>query len=89
MGHEAHLNIFQKVFADRFLYTTVAKWTHKNKNVFVYVKCIYVAVGLICELTCQLEYCSTLFYVPIARGFDHHHDILPKMPSTIFLHVIT
>ena len=37
MGYEMHL---------RFLFTTVVKWTHKNKNVFVYVKCIYVTVGL-------------------------------------------
>jgi hypothetical protein len=46
MGYEAHLNISQKVFVYRFLCTTVVKWTHDNKNVFVYVKCFYVTVGL-------------------------------------------
>jgi hypothetical protein len=46
MGYEAHLNISQKVFVYRFLCTTVVEWTHDNKNVFVYVKCFYVTVGL-------------------------------------------
>ncbi len=45
MGYEAHLNISEKVFVDRFLYTRVQKWTHKNKNVFVYVNCFYLRVG--------------------------------------------
>ena len=47
MGYETHPNDSQQVFVDLFLYTTVVKWTRKNKNVFVYVKCFYVTVGLI------------------------------------------
>ena len=44
---ESHLNIYQKVFVDRFLYTRVLTWTrHQNKNVFVQVNCFYVRVGL-------------------------------------------
>ena len=46
MGYETHPNDSQQVFVDLFLYTTVVKWTRKNKNVFVYVKCFYVTVGL-------------------------------------------
>jgi len=49
MGYETHLNISQKVFADLadlFLYTTVVKWSCKNKIVFVFVKCNYVTVAL-------------------------------------------
>ena len=46
MGYETHPNDSQQVFVDLFLYTTVVKWTRKNKNVFVYVKCFYVTVSL-------------------------------------------
>ena len=49
MGYETHPNDSQQVFVDLFLYTTVVKWTRKNKNVFVYVKCFYVTVGLTAE----------------------------------------
>jgi hypothetical protein len=45
MAYEAHLNISQNVFVDRFLYTTVVKWTHEN--IFVFVIVIFsVTVGL-------------------------------------------
>jgi hypothetical protein len=46
-------------------------------------------LAFIREFTCLLEYFSTLFRVPVARGVDHHRAILPKMPSTIVLHVTT
>jgi hypothetical protein len=46
MGYEAPLNISQKVFVYRFLYTRVLKWTRENKNVFVFVKCNYVRDAL-------------------------------------------
>ena len=35
-----------KHFSDRFLDTRVLKWTHENKNVFVYVNCFYIRAGL-------------------------------------------
>jgi hypothetical protein len=46
MGYEAPLNISQKVFVYRFLYTRVLKWTHEYKKKFVFVNCFYVRVGL-------------------------------------------
>jgi hypothetical protein len=66
MGYEAHLNISQKVFVDRFLYTTVVKWTHKNKNVFVYVNCFYVTVGLRNEILydSMTKTCLGILYPP-------------------------
>jgi hypothetical protein len=51
MGYEAHLIISQKVFEDRFLYTVVVKWTHKSKNVVVYVNHFYVTVDLKPQIT--------------------------------------
>jgi hypothetical protein len=37
MGCEEYLHISQKVFLDWFWFMRVLKWTHENKNVFVYV----------------------------------------------------
>jgi hypothetical protein len=82
MGYETHPNDSQQVFVDLFLYTTVVKWTRKNKNVFVYVKCFYVTVGLKSlffknnydpTIHRNLFYYCTLSSFKITKNYSHLH----------------
>jgi hypothetical protein len=82
MGYEAHLNISQKVFVYRFLYTRVLKWTHEYKNVFVFVNCVYVRVGLTCWYY-MLHLKTHTFTVQCTVG--KLEGICDMQPSTVVL----
>ena len=80
MGYETHPNDSQQVFVDLFLYTTVVKWTRKNKNVFVYVKCFYVTVSLTGCLTGPLTLSSPLISL-LTLSSSLKQPAYPKQPA--------